>query len=171
MQGLHEIFLPDPVSWLPQTAGWFALLGLVLLALAWWGYGRLRHFMANRYRRLALAELTAIERDLGVPGRRTEVLVKVPVLLKRTALSAFPRTEVAGLSGEGWLAFLDHTMGGREFSEGPGCLLRELAYLPAPSVEQLSEERVSDLLRVARHWIEGHLRTQAGAVGGSLDDR
>ncbi len=157
LQGLHEIFLPDPVRWLPQTVGWYALLGLVLLALPWWGYGRLRHFLANRYRRLALAELTALEGELKASEKRAQALVKVPVLLKKTALSAFPRVEVAGLSGEKWMTFLDHTMGGKEFTEGPGRLLRELAYMPASRVEQLSEAGVADLVRLVRRWIKRHV--------------
>ncbi len=157
LRGLHEILVPDPVRWLPQTVGWYALLGLVLLALAWWGYGRLRHFTANRYRRLALTELAALEQELQARGQRLQVLRKIPVLLKRTALSAFPRIEVAGLSGERWLSFLDHTTGGKDFAEGPGRLLRDLAYLPVSRVEALSEEGVATVFRVARLWVEQHV--------------
>jgi hypothetical protein len=158
LQGLHEILLPDPVSWLPQTAGWYLLLGMALLALVWWGCGRLRHFTANRYRRLALAELAALEQQIQAPGRRAQVLPRVPVLLKRTALSAFPRVEVAGLSGREWLTFLDRTLGGTGFTQGPGRLLRDLAYLPPSRVEELSQDTVSDLLELARGWIQGHVR-------------
>ncbi len=158
LQGLHEIRLPEPVSWLPQTVGWYALLGLVLLALVWWGYARWRQFTANRYRRLALAELTRLAGELERPGQRAQVLCRVPGLLKRTALSAFPRTQVASLTGEKWLAFLDRTMRGKEFAEGPGRLLRELAYMPSSHVEKLPKERIAELLGLARRWIERHGR-------------
>jgi hypothetical protein len=156
LQGLHEIVFADPVSWMPKTEGWYVLLSLVLIALAWWGYGLVRRYMANRYRRLALAELSAIEQELRHPQRRTSALEGIPVLIKRTALSAFPREEVAELCGQKWLAFLDKTMGGKDFTEGPGRLLGELAYVPASRFEQLSEQGVADLLQLARCWIKRH---------------
>jgi len=156
LQGLHEIHLPDPVSWLPQTVGWYVGLGIVLLALGWWGYVRRRRFAADRYRRLALAELADLTRELLTSGQRVQVLRRLPVLMKRTALSAFPRAEVASLTGARWLAFLDRTMGGTEFTEGAGQLLGELAYAPTSCVEQLPDECVAGLLRAVRRWIMGH---------------
>jgi len=157
LEGLHEILLPDPVSWMPQTAGWYAVFGLALLVSAWWVYRRLRRFRRNLYRRLALHELAAIERDLQKPDERAGVLAGIPVLLKATALSAFPRNEVARLSGEAWLSFLDKTLGGKEFTEGEGQLLAELAYAPASGIAGLSEERIDRLLHLSRRWIKGHV--------------
>ena len=159
LQNLHEILLPDPVSWMPQTIGWYAIFGLFLLVSGWWIYGRLRRFQKNRYRRLALAGLAIIEEELQQPERRAKALGEIPVLLKWTALKAFPRSDVAGLSGEKWLAFLDKTMGGKDFTEGVGRLLPELAYAPAPGIANLSEEKINSLLRLTRRWIEGHERT------------
>jgi|WetSurMetagenome_2_1015567.scaffolds.fasta_scaffold423068_1 hypothetical protein len=167
LQGLHEIHLPDPVSWLPQTVGWYAGLGILLLALAWWGYARWRRFAANRYRRLALAELADLARELQTPGKRAQVLRRLPELLKWTALSAFPRAEVASLTGARWLAFLDRTIGGTEFTEGAGRLLGELAYAPTSHVEHLPDECVAGLLRVARRWITGHGRVPDGSGRGA----
>ena len=156
LENLHEILLPDPASWMPQTIGWYAIFGLLLLVTGWWIYGRLRRFRINRYRRLALAELAFIERELQQPERRAKALPEIPVLLKRTALSAFPRSEVAGLSGERWLSFLDKTMGGKQFSEGEGRLLPELAYAPVQRMAQLSDEQIGNLLQLVRHWIKIH---------------
>ncbi len=34
---LHDNVLPEAVSWVPETVGWWVLLGLVVLALAWGG--------------------------------------------------------------------------------------------------------------------------------------
>jgi hypothetical protein len=167
LQGLHEIHLPDPVSWLPQTVGWYAGLGILLLALAWWGYARWQRFAANRYRRLALAELADLARELQTSGQRAQVLRRLPVLLKRTALSAFPRAEVAPLTGAKWLAFLDRTIGGTEFTEGAGRLLGELAYAPTSHVEQFPRECVVGLLRVVRRWIMGHGRVPDGSGRGA----
>jgi hypothetical protein len=108
---------------------------------------------------LALAELAVIEGELQQPERRARALAEIPVLLKWTALSAFPRSDVADLSGEKWLAFLDKTIGGKNFTEGEGRLLPELAYAPLPRISKLADETIGKLLRLVRHWIERHKRT------------
>jgi hypothetical protein len=156
LEKLHEIVWPSPVSWTPQTPGWYVVFGLALLGAGWWVYRSLRHFWKNRYRRLALEELLAIERELQQPERRAKALGEIPALLKWTALAAFPRGDVADLSGEKWLAFLDKTIGGKDFEEGEGRLLPELAYAPAERIAQLSDESISDLLQLVRRWIKMH---------------
>jgi len=160
LQNLHEILLPDPVNWMPQTIGWYAVIGLILLVVVCWFYGRLRRFRKNRYRRLALAELAIIEGELQRPERRNKALAEIPVLLKQTALSTFPRSEVASLSGENWLAFLDKTMGGKNFTEDEGRLLPELAYAPEPRIAELSDERIGNLVKLTRRWIKIHMRSE-----------
>jgi hypothetical protein len=78
------------------------------------------------------------------------------VLLKWTALAGFPRSEVAGLTGEKWLAFLDKSLGERNFTEGEGRLLSELAYAPEQRIAQLSDQSISGLLQFVRRWIRRH---------------
>jgi len=156
LEKLHEILLSDPVSWMPQTVGWYAVFGLIVGVTGWWVYGRFRRFRKNRYRRFALAEFKVIEREWQQPEKRVRALAQIPVLLKRTALAAFPRSEVASLSGEKWLAFLDKTMGGKGFREDEGRLLPELAYAPAPRISKLPDEAVGKLLRLVRQWIKVH---------------
>ena len=157
LEKLHEIVLPEPVSWMPQTIGWYVVFGLVLLLAGRWIYSRFRRFRANRYRRLALAELAHIEQELQRPEKRAEGLAKIPVLLKWTALSGFKRSEVASLNGEQWLAFLDKTMGGKDFTEGEGRLLPQLAYAPAGRIAQLPDESIGKLLQLVRGWIKRHV--------------
>jgi len=160
LEKLHEILLPDPVSWIPQTIGWYVVFGLILVVAGWWVYGRFRRFQKNRYRRIALTELAIIERELQQPEKRAKALAEIPVLLKWTALSAFPRSDVAGLSGDEWFSFLDHTMEGKNFAEGEGRLLPELAYPPVQRIAQISDESISNLLQLVRRWIKMHGRME-----------
>ena len=159
---LHDIVLPEPVSWMPQTAGWWALLAVAVVALAWATLAGLRRRRANRYRRVALARLDRIEQALADPNARATALTELPVLLKRTALACQPRSEVACLTGDPWLRFLDASYGGNGFTEGPGRLLPVLAYeAPGPGVEEGPDARavpdqIPDLLRLIRHWILRH---------------
>lgn len=136
---------PAPVSMVPQTVGWIWLgLGLlVLLVLA------VRRFMRHRretaYRRAALKALDAAGND---PAQIAQVL-------RRAALAAFPRRQVAALTGADWLAFLDRTMGGNGFADGPGRSLVEAPYRDTPPDP--------DLPPLARRWIRHHRAGEAEA--------
>ena len=146
---LHDIVLPEPVSLMPQTPAWWVVLGLVAVLLGWWIYAAVRRHRANRYRRLAVARLADIERPLP----DSAALGKLPVLVKRTALAFRPRGEVAALSGEPWLRFLDASYGGEGFTRGPGRLLPTLAYARPGEV---SDEDSRQLIQLIRRWIRRH---------------
>ncbi|WP_204113466.1 DUF4381 domain-containing protein [Shimia biformata] len=133
---------PPAISMVPQTAGWAVLGAAVLVALAYGGWRWLAHRRENAYRRHGLAALADAGND---PGRIAEAL-------RRTALSGFPRTEVASLSGDDWLRFLDRTGG---FPAEPGRLVTQSPYrapvdAPPPDVTALRE--------AAANWIKHHRR-------------
>ena len=85
---MHELVMPEPVAWLPQTPGWWIVLGwmLAVLLLLAWQFARRRR--RNRYRRDALAKLKAVSAtsELG-PAESAQ---HIAALLKRTALAAYP---------------------------------------------------------------------------------
>ena len=60
LQNLNDIVAPAPVAWWPLAPGWYALAGILLLALFWLGFRRLRSWQQNRYRREALRALAQI---------------------------------------------------------------------------------------------------------------
>jgi hypothetical protein len=132
---------PPPISMVPQTSGWI-VLGVAVASIA--GLSLLRwhrHHKENAYR---LAALAALERVGTDP-------VAIAEILRRTALAAYPRTDVAALSGAGWLGFLDATAGGTAFREGQGRIVAEAPYRPGLGG--------SDALRdVAAQWICHHRR-------------
>ena len=116
-----EVASPGAISWLPQTPGWL-WVGLVLLAvLGRYGWRRLRHWYRNRYRREAAARLQqlAATADQGEPA----LIAEINRLLKLTALAAFSREQVASLSGEDWVAFLNQQCAAPPFSTEQGRLL------------------------------------------------
>lgn len=153
---LHDLATPEPVSWMPQTAGWYVLLLLAVIGLLWFAGRLVRLWKANRYRTAALAELAQIEELARKPESRSEALTGLPVLVKRTALSFAGRTQVAALHGGHWLRFLDSCMGGTEFTQGPGRLLIDLSYLPADRLAALEADDVAGLLTLVRRWISRH---------------
>ncbi|WP_289155074.1 DUF4381 domain-containing protein [uncultured Salipiger sp.] len=129
---------PVPVPLTPQTWGWagLALLLLALVVLGLWRW--LARRRANAYRRAALA-------DLGSAATTAELAE----ILRRAALAAWPRTEVAALAGADWTRFLDRT-GKGGFPAAAGEELRRATYRDtgaAPSPE---------LRAAAGRWLRSH---------------
>ena len=148
--GLIDIPLPGEVSLWPQT--WEARTAVVLLIAATlaalWRLGQ--YWYVNRYRREALAELDRIGRDEA--GARLDQLAQLTMLVRRTALAAFPREQVAPLAGAAWLAFLDRSYDGHEFSEGVGRLLLSGPYQQSPP----DHSELPSLVALVRRWIKVH---------------
>jgi hypothetical protein len=156
LNGLREVTLPEPPSYRPQTMGWviLAIAGLLLLSL--WSIQRYRTWRKNRYRRAALHQLKSLEQLAQDPSHRLEALRALPILLKRTALAAYSRDQVASLHSDDWLAFLDQTHPGNDFTQGDGRLLVQLAYQSPTAIAQLSSETVAQLISISRTWIAHH---------------
>ncbi len=131
---------PPPVSMMPQTWGW-AVLALILLATCIFvAIHMRRRYRANAYRRYAIKELEATRDDPAA----------IAAILRRTALAAYPRRDVAGLTGDDWLRFLDARVAGKDFLEGPGRLVAAAPYRATQSEPALSA--------VAKDWIVRHQR-------------
>jgi len=149
LRGWH---LPEPVSWWPPAPGW-STLGLAVLALAvWGGVSMLRHARRTAAARAALQELAALEAALARDGDVAAFLRGLSRLLRRFTLARFPRREVAGLTGERWLAFLDGQGGGWSFRTGVGRVLVAGPYRPG------GEVKASELAALVRAWIARNAR-------------
>jgi len=167
LQALHDVVVPGPISWMPQTAGWYVVMVLLLAGLTLLTVRILRRRQANRYRGAALKELAGIRRRAGQPSSRTSALLELPALVKRTALSFRGRNEVAGLTGDDWLEFLDGTYGGHAFSRGPGRLLADLPYRDQTYIETLGEAEVEALFDLVDRWISRHSAHRARSPAAS----
>ncbi|HEV7322862.1 MAG TPA: DUF4381 domain-containing protein [Ensifer sp.] len=156
LRDLADIAMPQPVSMMPHTWAWGALAALVLLAIAFACWRWYRRWLANRYRREALADLVKIEAGLSTPTTRGHALVALPVLLKRTALSIWPRETIAGLNGTGWTGFLDANSGGPVFPIAAARFFEEAEYRGSQALAVVSETDARTYVAAARHWIEAH---------------
>jgi len=152
---LHDIVAPAPTPWWPPAPGWLLVLVLLLLIVLSFALRLLRHHQRNRYRREALAVLSAQQPLLRDSARRAEGVSAIAVVLKRTALSAWPRDQVAGLTGAPWLTFLDRSARLDGFAHGPGRLLATALYDPA-AARSLDEAEARQLAALARRWIARH---------------
>lgn len=152
---LADIAVPPEVSLAPQTWGWVALLmvvvALFVFALLRW---RRKH-EANRYRREALAELDHIESQFGEEAGYAEAVTALPALLKRVALAAWPRSDVASLSGAGWVAFLRLNTGGKVLPDEAAKVLDDMEYRSHTEIPMTADEARA-FAKAVRGWIEGH---------------
>lgn len=155
LEGLTDISMPQPVSWMPQTWGWAVLAGLLTVMLAWTLWKVHRHREANRYRAEALAALAGLSPRLDDPGSRAAALGDIGVLLKRTALAVFPRDEVADLSGARWVAFLDRH-GRATMPARVSTVLDDLEYQRPDALAAISAEQAREVLDAARMWVKEH---------------
>ena len=130
---------PDPISLVPQTAGWWVLGALFLVAMSFGVWRVLAHWRANAYRRAALRELELAGDD---PAR-------VATILRRAALAIYPRREVAGLTGTSWVSFLCET---GQFPEAAAQALTRSPYDPGT--------RADGLKQAAEDWLRRHRRPQ-----------
>ncbi|MGI9285257.1 MAG: DUF4381 domain-containing protein [Pseudomonadales bacterium] len=153
IRGIEEIALPEPVSWFPQTIGWKILALLALLFAAYKSYHAAKRWWRNRYRRSALLKLKVLEEEAD--GDYSKVAAELPSLLKAAALHAYPRAQVAALSGESWLEFLDAHYSGPSFRSGTGQHLLTIAY-QSRAQWHLEPADARTLITMCRRWLRQH---------------
>jgi hypothetical protein len=113
------------------------------MVLGWWLIRAIRQ-QSNSYPR-------------GSAGAAEQIgaSAELPTLIKRVALSAYPRERVASLTGEQWLAFLDQTGHTDAFTKGAGRWLARLAYEPQLT-GSISTTELNGLRTAVRDWIVRH---------------
>lgn len=147
---LRDIHLPGPIGWWPPAPGWWLLAAALLLALGAALLFWLRRRRRNRYRRAALREARALFAQWQQHNDTPRYLHAVNRLLKQTALAAYPRRQVAPLTGADWLAFLDAQLRNPCFTEPD---LRAFAALYREQPRELEPQR---LHAAAERWIRRH---------------
>jgi hypothetical protein len=156
LRGLH---LPEAIGWWPLAPGWWIIIALAIFGLVW-SLRRLtqrrRESAARRYAIRRLEQSTTAFAEHGNP-----VLLgsEVSEILRRTMLAYAPRSDVAGLSGEAWLDWLDRDLPEPRFLKGPG---RSLLDLPYRNPETIAESVDIGGMLVAVH---ERLRTPVGGRG------
>lgn len=152
---LHDIVPPPAVPWWPPAPAWYWVLGLLCVAAVVLLLRAFMRWQRNRYRREALAEFAKHEAELRDTSRRSGALAALAVLLKRTAVTAFPREDVASLTGAAWDGFLERTMRAKTLTQGNGSLLEAAAYDPR-RVSSIDESQARELAHQVRDWLAHH---------------
>lgn len=164
---LRDIHLPEPVAFWPPAAGWWVLLVIVLIALAFAWRHAILAMIQRRKLASVLAEIDAAYttwQELAVAEKRRnqaglDFLAEINRLLKRVVQVRYPETGAVHLTGSAWLGFLDSRDGGTAFSGGQGAVLGEGLY------RHRFDADADALYALARQWVEKRYQEQpAGPV-------
>jgi hypothetical protein len=182
---LKEMALPAPVSYAPQTWGWWALLALLIITLVVTAARRYWQWRRDRYRREALARLEELQQR----SNDLSALRELPELLKRVALS-MPSRQHTNTVGAG-LPAIRHAHStlksadkppslASQLLQGPAALgnadwqaflqrhskqplpadfsqqLAQLAYAPDATLQALPNEQRQQLFNTCKTWVERH---------------
>lgn len=141
---LRDLHLPEMVGWWPLAPGWWFLIALASAGVLYLLYKQYLKWRWNAARRVALAELARL-RQAYEQGTDALVLAKaLSELLRRSMLAYAPRGEVAGLTGPGWLEWLDRGLDDRPFTTGSGRNLESLPYVRPETID--NEADIAGLL-------------------------
>ena len=131
LNNLRDIVPPDaPPLWPLATEAWLLLVILASIAIILI-YQRRQAEKSNAYRRAGLALLDDVS-----------TVHDVSVVLKRVALAAYPREQVASLYGEDWATFLQQTGHRHDYS----LVLRD----------NPDDQASRELIQLAGNWIKHH---------------
>ena len=125
---IRDLHLPEPIGWWPLAPGWWILLALLVIVGGWLLLQAWRRYRVGASRRFALKSLKHLESEWESGGNLVGFGVAVSELVRRTMLAYAPREDVAGLTGDAWLAWLDRDLANPVFVTGPGRALIELPY-------------------------------------------
>lgn len=151
LDNLRDIVLPAPIAYWPPAPGWWILAVAALALLAIGAVCLVNNYRHNAYRRAALRELAALGSPLD--AARAQAL---SAILKRAALVAYPRADVARLTGDAWLGFLDRTAGLTAFTKGAARQLGALALGASVTADD------AGIKVAARRWIRHHRSDRGG---------
>jgi len=143
---LKDLHLPDPINWFPPAIGWWLVIVLVpvLIAFSYWLYRRLTRKTALKSAKILLVSIKNSRMD------NAQKLAELSALLRRVAISVAPRAQTAGLTGQAWLAFLDSSLIGSPFTKGAGQCLASAPYRPSAP----SELEISQLISLCEDWLK-----------------
>jgi len=145
-QQLRDVHLPEPISWWPLAAPWWALLCLIVLAL----FFAIRAFRNNRarnaYRRHAVSQLSAHYKKWQSNADTSAYLQSANAVLKRASLHL--DESARQLSGSAWLRYLSQ-FSPHNLSELTETALSQGIYQKAPEydVEKIQQELTQWLLK------------------------
>ena len=150
LEQLRPNHLPTPVGIWPLAPGWWVVGGVTLAVILLIAYIIISRRRKRRYRRQALSALHKVVKAYKTHGNKRQYAHDCNRLLKKVALVAYPRQDIASLNGHQWQAFLAASSGNTLFSEAEGAALGSDRFKPD------HELNVDQLQTLTISWIKHH---------------
>lgn len=147
---LRDIHLPNAVSWWPLATGWWVFiicLILLLLTALYFFYLKPKTVKPPAYKKIALHQLQSL-RQICQQSNSRECLSEISSLLRRTAISFYPREQVASLTGMAWINTLNQISGSTCFTEQHAILFSQARYQPEPEYD------AAQLFETCQQWMQ-----------------
>lgn len=151
---LKDIHLPASISWWPPAIGWWLLaaLSIALIVGGYWLYKRLTRKSAVKTAKRLLLNLKQAQQQDAL-----QQLTQLSIVLRRVAMSHYPRAETASLTGRAWLEFLDRNVGGTPFSHGIGQVLADAHFRKTPPADL----DLPAIFRLCEDWLNATAKQQS----------
>ena len=146
---LQDIHLPDSPGFWPLAPGWWVLLMVLLLIGIWLLLKFLQRARQRKKQQQILDEYTRLETKL-LEHPDNEAIARINTFLRQLAISQYPRTDIASLTGRKWLRFLDLSGDTQDFSKGAGRILIDAPYQSA----KLQNFNCDEFTSLIRQWIK-----------------
>ncbi|AJR08791.1 DUF4381 domain-containing protein [Photobacterium gaetbulicola] len=154
LRELHDVTVPESVSWMPQTIGWKVLLVLLCVIAGYLCYRRLVRWWHNRYRAEARTAITRLPMHRGLEGSADSGAFDGALFSILKIVLVYLEPANAKLFGHAFLQKLDELGNGRvTFKDELGT--RWVQSLVDPSIT-LGREEQALLREKALCWIREH---------------
>jgi hypothetical protein len=147
LAALKDIHLPGIIGWWPPAIGWWLLLLLMLVVILLVLVSIRRRWERMAPYRIAMKEFDRITEDYQLQKDSIKLSQQLSILLRRIAISIAARKEVAGLTGELWLEYLDKLSGQTILCSDTGRQLLQAPYRADVTVDG------DALLATCEQWI------------------
>lgn len=167
LRELHDVAIPNSVSWAPQTIGWKILGVILLLAAFYLSYRLALRWWNNRYRKEALNELMLLDaRDKNSPEQAFKVLKVVLRYLDSSNAKLFGQAYVKRLNA--YLPMNGQTESNNAFfaDEISGLWMQSLI---DPKVRLTFEQR-TEVIQTSMMWLKLHKPDVQVTVEGQAND-
>ncbi len=145
LSGLRDIHTLSEPPFFPPAIGWWIATGVVIILFLFVGsWYRFYYQSSKQYALRLLNQIARSQFPTVTIGK------EVGKLLKRVALVCFPRSDVAGLSGDAWAHFL-YEHGGHTLSQMQANFIAESAYMPIEKTVAIDEKK---LYTATKQWIK-----------------
>ncbi|CAH6914285.1 conserved hypothetical protein [Vibrio chagasii] len=167
LRELHDVAIPNSVSWAPQTIGWKILGVILLLAALYLAYRLALRWWNNRYRKEALNELMLLDaRDKNSPEQAFKVLKVVLRYLDSSNAKLFGQAYVKRLNA--------HLPVNAQTESNNAFFAKEISELWMQSLidpkVRLTFEQRSEVIQTSMMWLKLHKPDVQLAVEGQVND-